>query len=97
MTSIAKFNLNDCNGESHEYQVQRFTVDENAELQLLLGEPLLQAVSRAIGVLAPVMKSELSDAVEGGTLGDIAKALSGANWGIASDILTPIPKKADRR
>lgn len=91
--SVAKFTLEDCKGVVHEYEVTRFTVDENAEFQLLLGEPLLKAVARAIGARAPVIKEGgLGDAMEEGSLSALAGALSGANWGAAAEILTPIPK-----
>jgi hypothetical protein len=91
--SVAKFKLDDCQGVSHEYEVTRFPVDENARLQLLLGEPLIKAVARAIGVLAPVIKEGgLADAMEEGTLQSLAGALSGANWSIAADVLTPLPR-----
>lgn len=91
--SIAKFTLEDCSGVAHEYEVTRFTVDENAEFQLLLGEPLIKAVARTIAVLAPVLKEGgLGEAMETGTLSALAEALSGADWGAASDVLTPLPK-----
>lgn len=91
--SVARFTLKDCHGVEFEYQVTRFSVDENAEFQLLLGEPLLKAIARAIEVLAPAIREgELGPALESGTLQSLAEGLSGANWGAASEILTPIPR-----
>jgi hypothetical protein len=91
--SLAKFSLKDCNGVEHEYEVERFSVDEQADLQLKLGEPLMKALARTVAVLAPAMKSGgLGKAMQGGNLGEMAKALSDARWSEAADILTPLPK-----
>ncbi len=56
--SIAKFSLTDCHGVERQYEVTRFTVDQNAELQLMLGEPLLNAVASAISTLVPIIQDE---------------------------------------
>ncbi len=56
--SIAKFSLKDCHGVERQYEVTRFTVDQNAELQLMLGEPLLNAVASAISTLVPIIQDE---------------------------------------
>lgn len=93
MSSIAKFKLEDCNGKEFEYEVTRFTVDEQAKLQLILGEPLFEAVSQALATLAPIMqKGEAGKIFETNNLSDMGKALSGANWTQAAKILSPIPK-----
>jgi hypothetical protein len=78
---------------AHEYEVERFSVDEQARLQLLLGEPLFEAIAKAVSTLAPVIQEGgVRKAMEGGTLSEMAKALSGANWGEAAGVLTPLPK-----
>ena len=104
--SIAKFSLTDCHGVEHQYEVTRFTVDEQAELQLMLGEPLLRAVASAISTLVPIIQdeeivSELrsmipdKEAKKGEkvqvNLKAIARAMGAANWQTAADVLTPIP------
>lgn len=104
--SIAKFSLKDCQGVEHKYEVERFSVDKNAELQLMLGEPLLRAVASAVGTLVPIIQNEEivseiramipsddvseSESVPINVKG-IAKALGVADWQMAADVLTPIP------
>ena len=93
--SIAKFSLKDCHGVERQYEVERFTVDQTAELQLMLGERLLQAVASAISTLVPIIQDEEivsglramvpdGEAKDGETvtinLQSIAKALGAANW-----------------
>ncbi len=56
--SIAKFSLKDVHGVERQYEVERFTVDENAALQLMLGAPLLRAVAAAIRTLVPIIQDE---------------------------------------
>jgi hypothetical protein len=56
--SIAKFSLTDCHGVEHQYEVTRFSVRENAEFQLMLGSPLLNAVSSVIRTLVPIIQDE---------------------------------------
>jgi hypothetical protein len=58
VSSIAKFSLTDCHGAEHQYEVTRFTVDQQSELQLMLGAPLLRAVGSAISTLVPIIQDE---------------------------------------
>lgn len=90
--SIARFSLKDCHGVLHDYEVERFSVDENARFQLLLSAPLFKAISRAVAVLAPAIKGgKLGEAMEEGTIKAMAFALSDANWADAAHVLTPLP------
>ena len=58
MSSIAKFSLTDCHGVERQYEVERFPVDEQAALQLMLGAPLMRAVASAISTLVPIIQDE---------------------------------------
>jgi hypothetical protein len=62
--SIARFSLTDCHGVEHQYEVTRFPVAENASLQLLLGAPLIDAVSNAISTIVPILQdAEVRDQI----------------------------------
>jgi hypothetical protein len=101
--SIAKFSLTDCHGAEHQYEVIRFTVDEQAAFQLKLGAPLMEGVAAAISTLVPIfqdeeVRSEIMSGLPDGkgqasiSFETIAKALSSANWQNAADVLVPLPK-----
>lgn len=104
--SIAKFSLKDCHGVEHQYEVTRFTVDEQAAFQLKLGAPLMEGIAAAISTLVPIaqneeVRNEIMGALPGGgsgqgavtlSLATIAKALSSANWQGAADVLVPLPR-----
>lgn len=103
--SIAKFNLTDCHGVEHAYEVTRFTVDEQATFQLKLGAPLMEGVAAAINTLVPIIqneevRSEIMAALPGDgekknvtiNVQTIAKALSSADWQSAANVLMPLPK-----
>ncbi len=101
--SIAKFTLIDCHGVEHAYEVERFTVDENAEFQLMLGAPLMQGVANAVNTLVPILQdAEIRDSLTGAvssntgsvtvSIDTIAKALGAANWHSAAAVLMPLPE-----
>lgn len=103
--SIAKFSLKDCHGVERQYEVTRFTVDEQAEFQLKLGAPLMEGVAAAINTLVPIMQSDEIRAELGSMLPSegekaqvtidfktIAKAMSAADWQSAAGVLMPLPK-----
>lgn len=103
--SIAKFSLTDCHGVAHAYEVERFTVRENAEFQLMLGAPLIKAIGNVINTLVPIIqdeetRTELIGALPGDgekkkvsvNVASIAKALGKANWQAAAEVLLPLPE-----
>lgn len=103
--SIAKFSLTDCHGVEHAYEVTRFTVDENAAFQLMLGEPLIKAVASVINTLVPIIQDEETRAeIIAALPGDgekkqaavnvqtIARALAAANWQSVAEVLLPLPE-----
>ncbi len=105
MSSIAKFSLTDCHGVERQYEVTRFSADEQAEFQLKLGAPLIEGVAAAINTLVPIIQNEeIREELLGGMPGDgekkqitisvksIAKALGSANWQGVAEVLTPLPK-----
>lgn len=102
--SIAKFSLTDCHGVERPYEVERFSVDENATFQLMLGAPLIEAVAAAVSTIVPLIQdaavmANLAGALPGDgetkgvtlSVDTIAKALGAANWQSAASVLTPIP------
>lgn len=103
--SIAKFSLTDCHGVEHQYEVTRFSVYEQANLQLKLGAPLMEGIAAAINTLVPIIQDEevrseiLAALPQDGenkqvtiNLQTIAKVLSSANWQSAANVLVPLPK-----
>lgn len=103
--SIAKFSLTDCHGAERAYEVTRFTVDENAAFQLMLGEPLIKAVASVINTLVPIIQNEETRAeiiaalpADGEkkqvavNVQTIARALAAANWQSVAEVLLPLPE-----
>lgn len=87
------FELNDREGAPHLYEVELFSCDENAALQLMVGQPAFEMVADLIGTLAPALVAGgLEVMLREGKLGDLAKALLGGNVDVGrlSQLMAPL-------
>lgn len=88
-----KFSLKDSEGQSHQYEVELFSCDENARLQLIVSKPLLQMIGSVIAALVPA----IADGVTLDDLDAISGMLSKIDWLSAPGALTPLPEMIEER
>ena len=93
---IARFELEDCEATSHTYEVELFSCDENARLQLMCATPLLRAVGRLIGAITPALGE---DGLQGamGSMDGMIQALGKMDWTEVPEALAAIPEEIEKR
>jgi hypothetical protein len=79
MTTV-NFELDDAQGVSHKYEVELFSVDVNANLQLKFVGPVMQAIGRVIMAAAPAMGDKSMAEVLSADYGEIAAMLKRIDW-----------------
>jgi hypothetical protein len=89
------FELADADDNLHTYEVELFSVDENARLQLMFGQPLIRAVGNLAATLAPVVQSGAVD-LDGGEI-DVKAVLGAVGWHDAPDVLLPVISEIEAR
>jgi len=90
-----KFELADADDNVRVYEVELFSVDENARLQLLFGQPLIRAVGNLAATLAPAVQSGAVD-LDGGEI-DVKAVLGAVGWHDAPDVLLPVIEQIEAK
>jgi hypothetical protein len=88
------FDLKDVDGVSHTYNVELFSVAQNAKLQLMCARPLLKAVGKLASVIAPAFRDLKDAGIENVNALQIFTAV---DWGEATDALLAIPEMLEGR
>lgn len=87
-----KFDLQDADGEGHLYEVELFSCDEAIDLQVMLAQPLLEAVGTIGRVFVGAVKAEGA-----GSLVDRINAIDEGDLYAAGGVLSLIPKMIEER
>jgi hypothetical protein len=97
---IVNFQLNDSEGTAHRYEVELFSCDESAALQLEVAQPMMQVIGGALAAIMPAlggdMRERLERFIEGDTssltLSDVIEAVSRVNWADAPEAFLSVPR-----
>jgi hypothetical protein len=86
-----EFDLKDADGESHRYEVELFSCDENVALQLIIAAPLMQTIGRTLAAVLPAVEGQaMSDVFK--DMDSLSEALRRVDWTRAPDALISIPQ-----
>jgi hypothetical protein len=85
--SEVSFELEDVHGEVHRYVVDLFSVDTNANMQIMFIGPVMQSIGRIIGALGPALEGKTIDQVLNGGWPEFAAILRGVDWVKAPDAI----------
>jgi hypothetical protein len=83
--SEVSFELEDVHGESHQYKVELFSVDTNANMQLMFIGPVMQSIGRVVEAVAPAMEGQSVEDLLSGGWGNVAAVLRKVDWGKVPD------------
>jgi len=86
------FELDDRDGKPHLYEVELFSCDENAALQLMVGQPAFEILADLLGTLAPALADGgLELMMREGKLSELAATLIGkVDVGRVSRVMGPL-------
>ncbi len=95
---IVKFETKDAAGEPHLYEVELFSCDENASLQLTVGQPIMELVAGIVQAVIPAFAAGMAEQMASGAkLSEMAEHLKAINVATLPQYTAPLFRMIEER